>query len=459
MKFKYNETARRAVEIARCSDGRLPSERELCEICGVSRMTAKKALDSLRNKGIVTRHVGRGTFLADGAKFPKVTFMIVKASTPPEIRRHLEHEAEIFLGKERKSRIEFMDIDENVVSNIQGAGTKIVLWPYIGRLSNLGAFASLDELPGFYDACSKIEASFCDWHRGLDGRMKCTAVPFNFSANVFCFNRRFAEQLGLDADSGPKSWDEVVAWAVKCSKDGKKHPTEFSDGLRHVLPMSYYLASSNGADYLEETSSGLKLKFNAGGEWLGFFRKLHDVPRNFKVIAPGPHPITRRKTLFSCEIGTWMICHYGNGIWDDLALSPVPPVRKGGQSCSQIFKNCLGIVPGTEPEGADLAWAFIKHLICDAGSQSRLVDAFPVLSVNKDVFGRQEEKKEWKIFVDAFRSGRSFSSHPVRFGLNALMRECFDDCMAGRLEPAEAADKIQDVGELLLKIERERTWF
>ncbi|MFL1874148.1 FadR/GntR family transcriptional regulator [Hansschlegelia beijingensis] len=51
------------VEKCRLSDGgRLPPERELCAAIKVSRGTLRKALDSLEAKGLIWRHVGRGTF-------------------------------------------------------------------------------------------------------------------------------------------------------------------------------------------------------------------------------------------------------------------------------------------------------------------------------------------------------------------------------------------------------------
>lgn len=42
----------------------IPTERELCEIQGVSRMTINKAIISLVNEGILYREQGRGTFVA-----------------------------------------------------------------------------------------------------------------------------------------------------------------------------------------------------------------------------------------------------------------------------------------------------------------------------------------------------------------------------------------------------------
>lgn len=46
-------------------NGRLPSERELCERFGVSRMTARQALKELERDGKVFSRVGKGTFVAE----------------------------------------------------------------------------------------------------------------------------------------------------------------------------------------------------------------------------------------------------------------------------------------------------------------------------------------------------------------------------------------------------------
>jgi DNA-binding FadR family transcriptional regulator len=46
---------------------RLPTERALSESMAVSRSAVRQALGALEREGVITRHVGRGTFLADTA--------------------------------------------------------------------------------------------------------------------------------------------------------------------------------------------------------------------------------------------------------------------------------------------------------------------------------------------------------------------------------------------------------
>ncbi|MFV2034539.1 MAG: GntR family transcriptional regulator [Halocynthiibacter sp.] len=50
------------------SGARLPSEAEICETFGISRITAKRAMDELAKEGLVMRARGRGTIVASRAE-------------------------------------------------------------------------------------------------------------------------------------------------------------------------------------------------------------------------------------------------------------------------------------------------------------------------------------------------------------------------------------------------------
>lgn len=50
---------------AYASGDRLPSERALISTLGIRRNTLRKALDALERRGVIWRHVGKGTFLAN----------------------------------------------------------------------------------------------------------------------------------------------------------------------------------------------------------------------------------------------------------------------------------------------------------------------------------------------------------------------------------------------------------
>jgi GntR family transcriptional regulator len=63
--YQLKEIIRARIESEELGEGQLiPSERELCESYGISRMTARQAVMELVNEGVLYREQGKGTFVA-----------------------------------------------------------------------------------------------------------------------------------------------------------------------------------------------------------------------------------------------------------------------------------------------------------------------------------------------------------------------------------------------------------
>ena len=72
----------------RWRDGdRLPTERELCARYNVARNTIRRALQSLEDKKLIIRHVGRGTFKSSAAQVPSEPFELdsIEAFSPADV--------------------------------------------------------------------------------------------------------------------------------------------------------------------------------------------------------------------------------------------------------------------------------------------------------------------------------------------------------------------------------------
>ena len=62
---------RRQINEGRIAQGEaLPSERDLCELTGASRVTIRKAVDQLINEGLLWRKQGSGTFVSERIEMP-----------------------------------------------------------------------------------------------------------------------------------------------------------------------------------------------------------------------------------------------------------------------------------------------------------------------------------------------------------------------------------------------------
>ncbi len=70
--------------------GKLPTERELANRFALPRNTIRKTLAQLEAEGAITRHVGRGTFLADAGGFPADSITHTSPAELMEARMRLE---------------------------------------------------------------------------------------------------------------------------------------------------------------------------------------------------------------------------------------------------------------------------------------------------------------------------------------------------------------------------------
>ncbi len=70
--------------------GKLPTERELASRFDLPRNAVRKALAQLEAEGTITRHVGRGTFIADGGGFPADSLTHTSPAELMEARMRLE---------------------------------------------------------------------------------------------------------------------------------------------------------------------------------------------------------------------------------------------------------------------------------------------------------------------------------------------------------------------------------
>ncbi|MBD9388414.1 histidine utilization repressor [Agrobacterium sp. AGB01] len=97
-------------------NSRIPSENELVDVLGVSRMTANRALRELASEGVIVRVQGRGSFVAPKKRSAK--FMGVRNIADEIAERGATHRAELILAQREPCGPELAEALEIKVGNI-----------------------------------------------------------------------------------------------------------------------------------------------------------------------------------------------------------------------------------------------------------------------------------------------------------------------------------------------------
>ncbi|HCE46897.1 MAG TPA: hypothetical protein DET40_25395 [Lentisphaeria bacterium] len=438
---------------------RLPSERRICTMYGVSRTTAKMALNHLKQKNLVTRREGSGTYFSPPSKNVAIRVLIPKKYSSPEMITYFRNEAAVFASRCSKVEIDVEEFDGNLMSAVNSKpGVKILYSPYMGFLASTGVFHPLNEFDDFFEATSSLNTQYSQWYKTPSGGKGCFSMPIGFGAEVFAFNRIKAESLGLDADNGPADWDEVLKWSEVAS-GGQIPPTMVYASRNYIFPHSYYYTLTGGREFVEEKDGGFDFSFSRGAEWIGFFKSLYSYPLNRKLDSVQGDPLLKGETLFRHDAGTWIVDQGEKlGKSAEISMRQIPPKVRGGASISKISKRELAIIGdlGCTQSQRRLAWEFMKHLACDAESQRRMVKEFSSIAVNKEVFDEQKCSPAWHPFIHALSTGIFSYDNPANFGVMQIIKKYFFDAANGRLPVESACEKIDEMCRLQLEMENEK---
>ncbi|MFH7835202.1 MAG: ABC transporter substrate-binding protein [Candidatus Aenigmatarchaeota archaeon] len=192
---------------------------------------------------------------------------------------------------------------------------------------------------------------------------KVYSLPVSANNLQLFYNKDIFKANGLDPEKPPKTWDELVEIAKKCTDPAKgiwgmELYTGTGEGLTWQFQVYLWQA---GGEFL--TSDLKKAAFNspAGKKALQFWV---DLIHKYKVSPLAPWGLFGQGKAAMVMDGTWMVGGWRPGGWAPLpydwgtALMPtpsggVPATNMGGEQIF-IFK--------TTPEKQAAAWEFVKWL-------------------------------------------------------------------------------------------------
>lgn len=433
--------------------GQLPSERDICRRYGVSRITAKKALDSLAVEGLVRRQVGRGTFLTGDRGRRRINLLLVRG--PGEFAEFFRNEAELFSQARPGVSIDISVMSsKQVIAHQFGLGEAgIIITPNTGYLAELGLLCPLEQMPDFPQTVSALHGNWTQWYddHAHPGQRHCYSLPYMISPDVFAYNGEYAQMLGL-SPYGPGSWEDILEW-------GRAGATLAREGFQSTtltrsnsLPISYLLNANRGEVYLREKDGRTVFDFSGGLAWLEFFRKLVEIAVPAAFQGSRLSLLVQGKSLFEHTAAAWVL-HQSrqHGMDGNIRVCPIPPHKAGQPSFSNVSKWEMALFKNPRHEESRLAWEFIRWCVSSEGAQRRLTEVFSCLAVNREVFARQQSDPQWFPFCQALAGGRLRCDHPLQHMLGAQMRSAFYRAVTGETSCKQADEQIQGFARSLLE--------
>jgi len=202
--------------------GRLPAEQELARQCGVSPVTAAKALNILRDKGVVERVPGRGTFVIGGGKtVVKIAFNRYFAEKLfPLLEKH-------FPSVRVEAAEDLEEADAAVYSTTLPffPGEYFLPWPRerVARLRTGG----------------RLFPQIFEFH---NVRGAVWGLPYLFSPNLLFYNKRLMQRIAPDFEPYKLTFEQMRELRAKLPAG-----TAFGCGNNHTLLLSLiYNISENG---------------------------------------------------------------------------------------------------------------------------------------------------------------------------------------------------------------------
>jgi multiple sugar transport system substrate-binding protein len=257
------------------TDGRLPTEHELCERFGISRTPVSRALSELADEGVILRHRRRGTFVN--------SHWLRRRPDQPEVRVVV---SERLWGQVIRDAAP-EGIQVNVVTVALPSLHQVLTHAVAeGRAPDLAIVDSVwiaeFAASGFLYALEDLDAHWVRYEHEVDfleplvssnrsGGRTFGVSAFGSVAGVW-YRRRELEALGLEP---PRTWDELRAVGRALVDAGMAHPIVMPGGSKGGETTAYCLIAflaSNRAVVLD--GSGIGLDAPETVETLAFLRGL-----------------------------------------------------------------------------------------------------------------------------------------------------------------------------------------
>lgn len=332
-------------------------------------------------------------------------------------------------------------------------------WPWLPIFSPGGSgFADLNQLGDIID--------LSQWDKGLldAGTMngKLNGLPISVTGRVFFLNKTTYEKAGVAI---PKTWDDLFAAADSFkAKLGEGYYPFDSTSYNAWLMTCLYATQQTGKSFIDPKTNTIAWTKDQIAEALGFYQSLVD-----KGVLKGLKAAASEGNVMLHEKKAWMEGKLGGSYeWDstywkyskpikDGDLVPVPTLMTKGAINEGLFrKPTMTFAISANSKHPKEAAMLLNFLLNDPDSIRTLktTRGIPASKKAEALLGKEGLIDEKIASAHAIIVGgqapqmSQFFEHPK---LQDLYRDIVEQIAYKKLTPEQAAEKILDSGNMILK--------
>lgn len=279
----------------------------------------------------------------------------------------------------------------------------------------------------------------------LDG--KTYAVPFAPDVSVLLYNKDHYTEAGLDPETPPTTWDELVEYSKKLTNDehygyvyAGGHPGAY---LFTIMPYVW----NNGGEILTEDGKTCVLNSENAIEAVQLF---YDLTNTYKATPPSSVTYSWGEaqdafltgTASQIVLGSAAVYNFVNGSSDmnwGACLIPMGP--RGTEYASFSGGDAIGIT--SQCKNVDAAWDFIEYALSDEVQIEELAKG-GLLPARSDQFDNEyfNSTPEYQVLKEALSVGHTPVSLKYDEMYDPLLRS-MQNCMNGKITPEQAVETIK----------------
>lgn len=325
--------------------------------------------------------------------------------------------------------------------------TKVPYFASIGAFADItDKYESLDYKDTFSDGMIKSGQ--------LDGKMY--ALPFAPDVSVLLYNKDHYTEAGLDPESPPTTWDELIEYSQKLTtEDRYGYVYSGSDAGGTVFTFMPYVWNNGGEILSDDGVCELD-----GENAIAALSMFNDLINTYKVTPPSVTTYSWSEAvdafltgkasqivLGSAAIYSFITGEYGDMNWG-ACLCPMGP--NGTEYASFSGGDSIGIT--SQCKNMDAAWDFIQYSL-SADVQVDELAKGGVLPARSDLFDNEyfNSTPEYQVLKEALEVGHT----PVSLRYDEMyvpIQEAMQKCLNGEKEPEQA---FTEAAEAINKIMQE----